>query len=129
MEEETINKEISDALHMLLHCALKDKEFETQKEQFHIIYDYIKELEEENNQLKLKIRDLYKSRGEHIKAKTIMTTKLRDYIPTSLIQKIDNEGKVPLTIVGGRRNGKTLEYGIKLGRKQVLQEILEEGRK
>ena len=31
---ETINKEVSDALHMLLHCALKDTEFETQKEQF-----------------------------------------------------------------------------------------------
>lgn len=39
------NKEVADALHMLLHCALKDKEFETQKEQFHLVYDYIEELE------------------------------------------------------------------------------------
>lgn len=46
---ETINKEVSDALHMLLHCALKDKEFETQKEQFHIVYDYIEKLEAELN--------------------------------------------------------------------------------
>lgn len=46
MEEETIDKEVLDALHMLLNCSLKDKEFETQKEQFHIVYDYIKKLEE-----------------------------------------------------------------------------------
>ena len=39
-----MNKEISDALHMLLHCALKDKEYETQKEQFEFVYKYIEEL-------------------------------------------------------------------------------------
>ena len=39
-----MNKEVSDALYMLLHCALKDKEFETQKEQFDIVYKYIEEL-------------------------------------------------------------------------------------
>lgn len=48
---ETINKEVSDALHMLLHCALKDTEFETQKEQFHIVYDYIEKLEAETNNI------------------------------------------------------------------------------
>lgn len=30
------------------------------------------------------------------------------------------------TILGGRRNGKTLEYGIRLGRIQVCEELLEE---
>lgn len=44
--EEIDNKEARDALHMLLHCALKDKEFETQKEQFYIVLRYIKKLEE-----------------------------------------------------------------------------------
>lgn len=39
------NKEVSDALHMLLHCSLKDKECETQVGQFHIVYNYIQELE------------------------------------------------------------------------------------
>lgn len=39
-----MNKEVSDALYMLLHCALKDKEFETQKEQFDVVYRYIEEL-------------------------------------------------------------------------------------
>lgn len=31
------------------------------------------------------------------------------------------------TILGGRRNGKTLEYGIRLGRIQMCEELLEEG--
>lgn len=39
-----MDKEVNDALHMLLHCALKDKEFETQKEQFEFIYKHIEEL-------------------------------------------------------------------------------------
>lgn len=43
--EEVDNKEVTDALHMLLHCALKDKEYETQKEQFYIVNNYLKELE------------------------------------------------------------------------------------
>ena len=45
-----------------------------------------KELEEENNNLKLEKADLYRSRGEYAKAKTIMTSNLRDYIPISVIQ-------------------------------------------
>ena len=51
-EKETDSKEVSDALHMLLHCSLKDTEFETQKEQFEIVNAYIKQLEEENKELK-----------------------------------------------------------------------------
>lgn len=35
-----------------------------------------------------------------------------------------NEEELPLVIVGGRRNSKTLNYGIKLGRKQALQELI-----
>ena len=49
---EIDDKEASDALHMLLHCALANKDFETQKQQFQIVNAYIKQLEEENKQLK-----------------------------------------------------------------------------
>ena len=41
-----MNKEIEDALHMLLHCSLKDTEYETQKEQFKIVYNHIEELQQ-----------------------------------------------------------------------------------
>lgn len=39
------NNEVLDALCMLLHCSLKDKEFKTQRQQFFIIYSYIRQLE------------------------------------------------------------------------------------
>lgn len=45
------------------------------------------------------------------------------------IQKVKDkikEEKMPLTIAGGIRNKKILEYGISLGRMQVLQELIEE---
>ena len=48
---EIDNKEVNDALHMLLHCSLKDTEYETQKQQFQIVNAYIKQLEEENKEL------------------------------------------------------------------------------
>ena len=47
-----MNKEIDDALHMLLHCSLKDTEYETQVEQYKIVRNYITNLEQENKQLK-----------------------------------------------------------------------------
>lgn len=50
------------------------------------------------------------------------------YIPIQKVKDKIEEEKLPLTIVGGRKNKKTLEYGIKLGRRQALQELLE-GRK
>lgn len=49
-----MNKEVSDALHMLLHCSLKDTEYNTQINQFNIVYKYINKLEQENKQLKEK---------------------------------------------------------------------------
>ncbi len=45
--KEKINKEVSDALHMLLHCSLKDTEYNTQINQFNIVYKHIEILEEE----------------------------------------------------------------------------------
>jgi thymidylate synthase len=39
-----VKKEVSDALHFLLHCSLKDTRFTTQKEQFGIVYEEIERL-------------------------------------------------------------------------------------
>ena len=47
-----MNKEIEDALHTLLHCSLKDTEYETQVEQYKIVRNYITNLQQENKQLK-----------------------------------------------------------------------------
>ena len=59
---------------------------------------------------------------EQKKAKQII---YENYISVQKLKdKIEKE-ELPLTIVGGRKNKKTLEYGIKLGRTQALQELLE----
>lgn len=50
-------------------------------------------------------------------------------IPIQKVKDKIKEEKLPLTIVGGRKNKKTLEYGIKLGRRQALQELIEEREK
>lgn len=62
-KEEIDSKEVNDALHMLLHCALQDTEYETQKEQFDIVISYINKLEVDNSNYKaaaLKNDDYYK---------------------------------------------------------------------
>ena len=55
---EIDSKEASDALYMLWHCALINKEFETQKQQFQIVNAYIKQLEEENKNCKKEYHSL-----------------------------------------------------------------------
>lgn len=62
--------------------------------------------------------------------------KIRKYIQEleqkeSILDKVTDKLKedikettLPCVIVGGRRNGKTLEYGKKLGRIETLKEIL-----
>lgn len=47
-----MNKEIEDALNMLLHCSLKDTEYETQVEQYKIVRNYITNLQQENQKYK-----------------------------------------------------------------------------
>ena len=56
---------------------------------------------------------------------------VKQYIPKSKLKEKIEELKLPNIIVGGRRNYKVLEYGKKLGKLEILQELLEEeyGRK
>ena len=45
-KENLTNKEVSDALHCLFHCARENKKiYETQYQQFKLVYDYINQLE------------------------------------------------------------------------------------
>jgi len=89
-------KETADALQVLLHCALKDKQFETQKEQFYIVKNYIKQLEREN--LRLKYQDIpclqgtikgYKDRIQEIKSQNKELKVLEDDIKDKRIAYID----------------------------------------
>lgn len=81
-----------------------------------IVLNLLEKLQKENGKLnKLHIQD--NKHLDFIMKHSISIQKVKD--------KIEEE-KLPLTIVGGRKNKKTLEYGIKLGRRQALQELIEE---
>ena len=70
-----MNKEIDDALHMLLHCSLKDTEYETQVEQYKIVRKYITNLQQENQKYKEVIDKLKNKTKENIEnAKCEITT-------------------------------------------------------
>lgn len=88
----------------------------------HILSDY-KRVLKENEELKID-NDIMK---EDLNGNVLYVDELEEnYISIQKVKDKIEEEKLPLTIVGGRRNRKTLEYGIKLGRRQVLQELIEE---
>lgn len=74
----------------------------------------IKDLEKEN-----KNKDIYIKMAKEVIENSIIKQKVKA-LKESVI--LDN------TIVGGRRNAKTLEYGIKLGKIKACEELLEENK-
>ena len=77
----------------------------------------VEKLQKENEELKYKYN---KALSDVIAGVDLDNT----YISKQKVK--DKIEELPLIIVGGRKNRKTLEYGIKLGRRQALQELIEE---
>lgn len=75
MEEKIEYKEVQDALYVLLHCSLKDKEYETQKQQFDLVMNYIDRLQKENEELK--------ERNEYYIPKSVIQDKIEEIINNS----------------------------------------------
>lgn len=99
-----------------------------------ILLNLIEKLQKENEELKNEVmeKDL-EIIGKEEYTKDSMGEIIEQYytaneecIPIQKVKDKIEEEKLPLTIVGGRKNKKTLEYGIKLGRRQALQELIEE---
>ncbi len=55
----------------------------------------------------------------------IILNYIENSIPKQLVEEKLKEIELPNVIVGGRRNSKTLEYGKKLGKIEILKELLE----
>ena len=72
----------------------------------------IKDLEKEN-----KNKDTYITMAKEVIENSILKQKVKDLKENIILES---------TIVGGRRNCKTLEYGIKLGKIKACEELLEE---
>lgn len=51
---------------------------------------------------------------------------MKEFIPKQKVKDLKESIVLKPTIVGGRRNAKTLEYGIKLGKIKACEELLED---
>ena len=83
-----------------------------EKRYFDKLVERIKELEEEN-----KRKDMFVEMAKEVIENSILKQKVKDLKESIILEP---------TIVGGRRNAKTLEYGIKLGKIKACEELLED---
>ncbi len=107
-------------------CMNCDPDIKALSKSIEILSDY-KRVLKENEELKESNRKLYEIGQEMCKQDKYTS---ENYIP---VQKVKDKMKKDIEtnehiILGGRRNGKTLEYGKRLGRIEMCQELLE-GRK
>lgn len=135
VENQTINqKEIKALEHILLDYKRVLKENEILKEENEQAWEEWNNLErgsyETEQKLKQQIKESQRENEElkeRIREHTLLISPYyvkENYIPIQKIKDKIEEENLPLIIVGGRRNKRTLEYGIKLGRRQALQELL-----
>ena len=111
---EIDNKEVNDALHMLLHCTLKNTEYETQKQQFQIVNAYIKQLEEENNNMSEKYLVDNPGMAKYLNDNYIFKSKVIEKIEE--LEKQRDKVKIFKNID---------EYDRCVGKIEALQELLE----
>ena len=126
-EEEKLMKSLEYELDRIIE---KSSKVETAAEiaylRQQIILRFLKLLKE-REQDKKKIQELEKKYLHEQLAKEAVEELLECSVPKLRIKDIKEKIKLDSTIVGGRRNAKTLEYGIKLGKIKVCEELLEEG--
>lgn len=108
------------------HCEeIEEEQTEMSNKNCELEFE-VEKLQKENEELKEVRKWYFENTINKICSPEMLNKILRDdYISKKEVKDKIEEEKLPLTIVGGRRNRKTLEYGIKLGRRQVLQELIE----
>ncbi len=97
------------------------KDFELNKDTVEIVnaLEYVlEEREADKKRIKELEDDLYSA--------NCIISDLTDSIPVQKVKDLKESIILEPTIVGGRRNAKTLEYGIKLGKIKACEELLED---
>lgn len=128
-----MNKEIEDALHTLLHCSLKDTEYETQVEQYKLVRDYITNLKKENKQLNSLVNSCQEEIERLTKENQELKSKLELYENgVYFSSKVDEKDKQIdklkewINIVQQNKDNKHLEPFIFTDELDELQDILKE---
>ena len=80
----------------------------------------------EREEDKKKIEELEKKNREILNSKIGIDLSYDDYIPKQKVKDLKESIVLEPTIVGERRDAKTLEYGIKLGKIKACEELLED---
>lgn len=80
----------------------------------------------EREQDKKRIKELEEENKIILNSKVGIDLSYGDYIPKQKVKDLKESVILDNTIVGGRRNRKTLEYGIKLGKIKACEELLED---
>ena len=128
-----MNKEIEDALHTLLHCSLKDTEYETQVEQYKLVRDYITNLKKENKQLNSLVNSCQEEIERLTKENQELKSKLELYENgVYFSSKVDEKDKQIdklkewINIVQQNKDNKHLEPFISTDELDELLDILKE---
>ena len=104
---EIVDLEVPQALEHLLQDYTRQKHIDEEHQMINgELREKVKELEEENYLQKVAL--------------------FEESIPKQKIKDFKEQIRLAPIIVGGRRNKKTLEYGIKLGKIKACEELLED---
>ena len=92
----------------------------------HLLVDYTrqKQINEEHQKINGELREKVKELEEENYLQKVAL--FEESIPKQKIKDFKEQIKLSSVIVGGRRNGKTLEYGVRLGKIKACEELLKE---
>ena len=89
---------------------------------------HVKKMQQQIDEKDKLIKELEEKYLHEKLAKEEVEELLECSVPKLRIKNMKEKIKLDSTIVGGRRNCKTLEYGIKLGKIKACEELLEENK-
>ena len=106
-----------------------EKNIERYEERDNEVWERVKQcknMQTEIDRLYIDKKELQQAYLHEKLAKEEVEELLEESIPKQKVKKLKESVILDNTIVGGRRNAKTLEYGIKLGKIKAYEELLED---
>ena len=129
--------ELSEAIEILLtmkkqldECTKRNAEIDDSgiddytAQAIETVLQALEELQKENEKLKDRNKILENCKYVNILEIEKSKAEEKERWRNKIKEKIEELDKLPLVIVGGRRYGKTLQYGIKLGKIKAYEELL-----